>query len=43
MEVSVPVVTNAVCQKAYPFRTVDDSMICAGIPAGGMDGCQENG
>ena len=42
MEVSVPIVTAEQCKKAYPDRTVDDSMICAGLPAGGLDGCQGN-
>lgn len=42
MEVSVPIVTSEQCKKAYPDRTVDDSMICAGLPAGGLDGCQGN-
>merc|ERR1711937_546810 len=40
MEVSVPIVTNQQCKDAYPDRLVDDTMVCAGLPQGGMDGCQ---
>jgi len=36
----VPVVTQKQCESAYPHRVVDNSMVCAGLPAGGMDGCQ---
>lgn len=38
LEVTVPVVTNAVCNASYGGIT--DRMICAGLAAGGIDSCQ---
>ncbi|XP_068973412.1 venom protease isoform X3 [Bombus flavifrons] len=38
MEVQVPVVSNAVCKKAYSDGS--DTIICAGYTAGGKDSCQ---
>jgi secreted trypsin-like serine protease len=38
-KVDVPLITNAVCDKAYPGQ-VTDRMICAGYPQGGKDACQ---
>ena len=38
MEVQVPVVSNAVCQKAY--SDASDTVICAGYTEGGKDSCQ---
>ncbi|XP_043581541.1 venom protease-like [Bombus pyrosoma] len=38
MEVQVPVVSNAVCKKAY--RDASDTVICAGYTEGGKDSCQ---
>jgi len=40
MEVSIPLVTNEQCQAAYTYSTIDDGMICAGAPEGGLDSCQ---
>jgi len=38
--VTVPFVTDAECQSAYPQEDVIESMICAGLPEGGKDSCQ---
>ena len=38
-QVSVPVVSRARCDRAYPGR-IHDSMICAGLDQGGIDSCQ---
>ncbi|XP_033346835.1 transmembrane protease serine 9-like, partial [Bombus vosnesenskii] len=38
MEVQVPVVSNAVCKKAY--SDASDTVICAGYTKGGKDSCQ---
>ena len=40
MEVSIPITTAEVCIKAYGKTQVDESMICAGVPQGGIDTCQ---
>ena len=39
MEASVPIVSQASCSNAYPGQ-IHDSMICAGLDAGGVDACQ---
>ena len=39
MAASVPVVSRARCDKAYPGK-IHDSMICAGLDQGGIDSCQ---
>ena len=39
MAASVPVVSRARCDKAYPGK-IHDSMICAGLDQGGIDACQ---
>jgi len=39
-KVTVPVITNAACQKAYPTEGILETMICAGLQAGGKDSCQ---
>ena len=39
MKVSVPMVSVETCGAAYP-GAINDSMICAGYPAGGKDSCQ---
>jgi len=39
-KVTVPVITNAACQKAYPTETIAETMLCAGFQAGGKDSCQ---
>ncbi|KAJ7355072.1 hypothetical protein OS493_028293 [Desmophyllum pertusum] len=39
-QVSVPVVSQASCKRAYGSSSIHDSMICAGYPAGGKDACQ---
>ena len=36
----VPVVSDADCRKAYGVTDITDSMICAGLDAGGKDSCQ---
>jgi len=38
-QVSVPVVSRARCDKAYP-NSIHDSMVCAGLDQGGIDSCQ---
>ncbi|CAH3033235.1 unnamed protein product, partial [Porites lobata] len=38
-QVSVPIVSRARCDKAYPNK-IHDSMICAGLDQGGIDSCQ---
>ena len=37
--VDVPGMTNAQCLNDYP-NLIDDSMLCAGQPSGGIDACQ---
>ncbi|MCA9572348.1 MAG: serine protease, partial [Myxococcales bacterium] len=37
--VDIPIISNAECFNAYPGEIVD-SMICAGVPQGGIDSCQ---
>ena len=39
-KVTVPVVSDEDCRKAYGEAEVADSMICAGLPEGGKDSCQ---
>jgi trypsin len=39
-KVEVPVVTDAKCRQAYGASEIFDSMICAGLDAGGKDSCQ---
>ena len=39
-KVTVPVVSDADCRDAYGQDDVADSMICAGLDAGGKDSCQ---
>ncbi|XP_050731400.1 trypsin-1-like isoform X2 [Eriocheir sinensis] len=38
--VDVPTVSDADCRAAYGESDIDDSMICAGLPEGGVDACQ---
>jgi len=38
-EVDVPIRTTSECSAAYPGEFFEDSMVCAGYPAGGMDSC----
>jgi len=40
MEASVPIVSQAKCENAYGSSNIHDSMICAGLDAGGVDACQ---
>ena len=40
MEASVPIVSQAKCGQAYGSSNIHDSMICAGLDAGGVDACQ---
>jgi secreted trypsin-like serine protease len=39
-KVSVPVVSDDDCRDAYGQTSITDSMICAGLDAGGKDSCQ---
>merc|ERR1712006_38726 len=39
-KVSVPVVSDDDCRDAYGSSQIADSMICAGLDAGGKDSCQ---
>ncbi|XP_041971856.1 vitellin-degrading protease-like [Aricia agestis] len=39
--VKVPIVSPEVCNDAYaPLYTISPTMICAGVPEGGLDACQ---
>merc|ERR1712020_450530 len=40
MKVDVPVVSDDACRDAYGQNDIADSMICAGLDAGGKDSCQ---
>jgi len=40
MQVSVPVVSQASCKRAYGSYRIHESMICAGRQEGGIDACQ---
>merc|ERR1719373_1385746 len=40
MKVEVPVVSDDDCRDAYGQNDIADSMICAGLDAGGKDSCQ---
>jgi len=40
MKVDVPVVSDDDCRGAYGQEDIADSMICAGLDAGGKDSCQ---
>ena len=37
---TVPVVRQSTCEKAYKKYGIHESMICAGLPEGGVDSCQ---
>lgn len=39
-KVSIPIVSNSICQAAYGFSAITDAMICAGLSNGGKDSCQ---
>jgi len=39
-KVTVPVVDDEACRKAYGEKEIADSMICAGLDEGGKDSCQ---
>ena len=39
MQVSVPIVSEAKCKKAYG-SSIHTSMVCAGLDRGGKDSCQ---
>lgn len=39
MQVSVPIVTESTCKRAYG-SSIHDSMVCAGLARGGKDSCQ---
>jgi len=39
-KVTVPVVSNADCNRMYDQENIVDSMLCAGFSAGGKDSCQ---
>ena len=39
-EASVPIVSQDKCKSAYGSDSIHDSMICAGLDAGGIDACQ---
>ncbi|CAL4111633.1 unnamed protein product [Meganyctiphanes norvegica] len=40
MKVTLPIVDDDKCREAYGLTEIGDSMICAGIEAGGLDSCQ---
>ena len=39
-EASVPIVSDTKCKASYGSNKIHDSMICAGLDAGGVDACQ---
>ncbi|RZA05721.1 MAG: serine protease [Proteobacteria bacterium] len=39
-KVSVPLVTRAECDAAYPGGQITERMVCAGLKSGGKDSCQ---
>ena len=39
MQAEIPLVSKQRCLKSYPGK-IDDSMLCAGLDAGGVDTCQ---
>lgn len=39
-KVDVPIVSDDECRESYGQSEIEDSMICAGVPAGGRDACQ---
>ena len=39
-KVTIPIVTDDECRAAYGESDILDSMICAGVEAGGVDSCQ---
>lgn len=39
-EVSVPIVSQAICRDSYGDSSITDGMLCAGLAAGGKDSCQ---
>ena len=41
-QVDVPVVSDDDCRDSYGQNDIADSMICAGLDAGGKDSCQVN-
>ena len=40
MEVTVPLVGEGACLKAYPGAAIDGRTLCAGLKTGGVDSCQ---
>ena len=40
VQVDVPVVSDDDCRDSYGQNDIADSMICAGLDAGGKDSCQ---
>ncbi|XP_030843483.1 transmembrane protease serine 9 [Strongylocentrotus purpuratus] len=39
-QVNVPIVSQEACEAAYGSRSIDETMICAGLKEGGKDSCQ---
>jgi len=39
-EASVPIVSDEKCKSSYGSNNIHESMICAGLDAGGVDACQ---
>lgn len=39
-QVTVPIVSNAICKSSYNNLSITDSMLCAGQSSGGKDSCQ---
>ena len=39
-EASVPIVSDVKCKSSYGSNKIHESMICAGLDAGGVDACQ---
>ncbi|WP_156754164.1 S1 family peptidase [Actinokineospora pegani] len=40
LKVEVPIVSDDDCATAYSSNYISDSMVCAGVPDGGLDSCQ---
>ncbi|XP_076336878.1 trypsin-1-like [Tachypleus tridentatus] len=40
--VTVPIISNDLCKKQHGQNQITDTMMCAGVPEGGKDACQDD-